>query len=72
MTPEELAEQMQQLVDGTHPTQEYAPGPPQADGWRADPETGHRQADKLMVDALRALGYGAAMDVYEAQRIWYG
>lgn len=53
--PEELLASMQRWVGGGE----------------GDPEIVHRAMDKLMVAALRSLGYGAAMDVYEAAPRWY-
>lgn len=39
-----------------------------ADG---DPEGRHRDADALMVEVLRSLGYGAGCDVFEKMGKWY-
>lgn len=36
-----------------------------------DPEALHTELDRLMVSTLRALGYGDAMDVFEAAHVWY-
>lgn len=37
----------------------------------ADNETAHGEMDDLMVELLRRLGYGEAMDVFEKQDKWY-
>ena len=68
MTPEELKEKMQQLVDGTLPDDPGGLRPK----WSDDEERGHSKADALMVAVLRELGYGEAMDIYEAQTRWCG
>lgn len=36
-----------------------------------DEETAHGEMDDLMVELLRRLGYGEAMDVFEKQDKWY-
>ena len=36
-----------------------------------DPETTHYAADKLLVKALRDIGYERAMDYYELMEKWY-
>jgi hypothetical protein len=36
-----------------------------------DPETEHLEADKTLVDALRALGYDALCDLYDQVKKWY-
>jgi len=37
----------------------------------ADTEAMHWYADEAMVELLRNLGFGEAMDVYEAMSRWY-
>ena len=66
MTPEQLAEQMQQLVDGTHPSNKWG-------SWEDDPEVAHRRADHLLIATLRELGYEKAMDIYDDDNLtkWY-
>lgn len=36
-----------------------------------DNEVAHVEMDELMVELLRRLGYGEAMDVFEKQDKWY-
>lgn len=36
-----------------------------------DTEGAHHEADRLMVKQLRRLGYGEAMDAYDAIDKWY-
>lgn len=36
-----------------------------------DAEVAHGLADDIMVELLRSLGYGAAMDAYESMTRWY-
>lgn len=36
-----------------------------------DTEGGHLDADDLMVQVLRSLGYDAGCDVYDSMRKWY-
>lgn len=36
-----------------------------------DEEISHIEMDELMVMLLRSLGYGEAMDIFEAQGKWY-
>ena len=36
-----------------------------------DPETAHIEADKMMCELLRSLGYGKAVDYFEEQERWY-
>ena len=36
-----------------------------------DNEGAHAEMDELMVELLRRLGYGEAMDVFEKQDKWY-
>lgn len=36
-----------------------------------DQEGRHAEADELMVEVLRSLGYGAGCDVYEKMSKWY-
>lgn len=55
LTPAELLAEMKALYDARN----------------YDEEGCHQQADALMVEVLRALGYGAAMDVFEAAHKWY-
>lgn len=55
VTPETFAEQMRALDPGD----------------RGDMERSHAAADQLMVDLLRSLGYGKAMDYFEAMTKWY-
>jgi hypothetical protein len=34
-------------------------------------EEAHSEADKLMCDALRSLGYGEGVDAFEKADFWY-
>jgi hypothetical protein len=36
-----------------------------------DPETAHIEADKLICDLLRSLGYGDGIDLFEEADKWY-
>lgn len=36
-----------------------------------DPEATHSQADKLMCEALRRLGYEAGVEIFEKMELWY-
>ena len=36
-----------------------------------DSEIAHSEMDELMVDLLRMLGYGKAMDIFQEQHKWY-
>lgn len=36
-----------------------------------DEEGAHYEMDELMVELLRRLGYGEAMDIFEKQPKWY-
>lgn len=36
-----------------------------------DPEMAHDKMDSLMVECLRALGYGDGCDIFENQKKWY-
>jgi len=55
-TPRELARTMRSLAEG-----------PLA----RDTESRHIEADRLLCDALRALGYGAAVKAFRALPKWY-
>ena len=56
MTPIEFKEEMQQLIDNDI---EY------------DTEAAHRAADALMCRALRDLGFGEGVDIYDGMDKWY-
>lgn len=68
MTPLELKLELQGLVDGTSPRLDMDTW--RRSAWAKDPEVGHSEADDLLVFTLRGLGYGEAMDIYEAQTRW--
>ena len=73
MSPEDMKAQLQMLVDGTSPrlTIDFGNGHSHTYGnWESDPEVGHGEADRLLVETLRLLGYGEAMDIYESQTRW--
>jgi hypothetical protein len=36
-----------------------------------DTERAHGEADDLMCDLLRALGYGGGIDIFEKEEKWY-
>lgn len=38
---------------------------------RGDIETGHRQANAILCDLLRKLGFDEVVDAYEAVEKWY-
>jgi len=39
--------------------------------WDHDEERSHSQADNLLVQVLRSLGFKEAMDFYSKQKKWY-
>jgi hypothetical protein len=41
-----------------------------ADICKADPEAGHSDADQLMCETLRALGYGEGVAIFETMETW--
>lgn len=55
MTPDEFATAMRAISDRS----------------QTDPESGHADADLLLVETLRTHGYDAGCDVYSHVRKWY-
>ena len=55
MTPEELAKKMQKIIDTIIDDEELA----------------HIEADDILCEVLRGLGYGEGVDVYERVAKWY-
>lgn len=41
------------------------------DKWSKDRECMHVEADELLVEALRSLGYGDGCDIFERMDKWY-
>jgi hypothetical protein len=37
----------------------------------SDPDIAHHEADKLLLECLRSLGYGEGCDIYEQIEKWY-
>ena len=59
MTPEEFKQRMQEIAEKNE-TQ-----------WGPDTEAKHGWADALLCEALRELGYGEGVDVFEKMEKWY-
>lgn len=55
MTPDEFRSRMQTM----------------ANGGNYDNEQAHGDADDLMCEALRSLGYGEGVDIYQSIEKWY-
>lgn len=55
MTPEQFKDRMEAI------SQDFG----------GDPEAAHARADHLLIECLRALGYGAGCDIFEAIDRWY-
>lgn len=66
MTAEEFKQAVQEIID---------PGLSRPYGsrktWKADPEAGHFDYDKLLERVLRELGYGDGIDLVEELPRWY-
>lgn len=60
MTPAEAARQMQHIIDSAV----TGDGDPL-------PDISHSKADSLMCQALRELGYGEMVDIFEKSERWY-
>ena len=70
MTPRELADLFADYVSNGVP--EKPPYLHQSHRfYNNDWETTHSVMDELMEEVLRELGYGEAMDIYEATTRWY-
>jgi len=61
MTPEELANRMQVLIEDWGAAHPYSPSIQYA----------HNTADDILCEALRELGYGTGVDIYESFDKWY-
>ena len=65
MTPEEFAVKMRALIynwlDDSRPNNYH----------HSHIELAHKDADKLLCEVLRELGYGVGVDVYESFSKWY-
>ncbi len=55
MTPEEFANRMKEIAAFND----------------RDPESTHIDADGVMCAALRELGYGAGVEIFEHMKVWY-
>ena len=60
LTPEEFSIAMMQIKSGTC-----------YDERRYDEEDQHRDADELMCNVLRSLGYGDGVDIFDDMYKWY-
>lgn len=60
MTPQEFAEQMKAIAEAAS-----SPGESRDEEWK------HLQMDRLLIIALRELGYAEGCDIYNAQSRWY-
>ena len=61
MTPDEFRLQMKEISDGVKV---------ESDGY-SDVEASHMQADGLMLDMLKELGYGQGAEIFEKMGKWY-
>jgi hypothetical protein len=67
-TPEEAAAKMRSIADGSfYASQTYRDGSPRI--W--DKENQHSDADGLLCEVLRNLGYNEMVDVFESMDKWY-
>ena len=63
LTPEEFTKSMKDISD-------KLVNPPKYRSYY-DKEDAHMEMDNLMLDLLRALGYGDGVDIFESTDKWY-